>query len=239
MWIDEGPVRRAATGAVRRAATTAEPQSLTPRPQVTQQSRPVGSVTVRRAAELAERVAEAGRALDRERYVDVRRMLKPIVKEAPELASAHELLGLAHYRLGAFGLAATELEAFRALDRGVDHHPVLADCYRALRRYGEIGPLWDELRQASPSAALVAEGRIVVAGSLVDRRRIDEAIELLRPSEKVPARVRDHHLRLWYVLADLYDRNGEPTKARALFARVRSVDPSFADVEDRLRNLGA
>jgi tetratricopeptide (TPR) repeat protein len=227
-------VRRAASGAVRRAAAEpASPRPAAPRPA----PKPVGGS--KRAAELAERVAEAGRALDRERYFDVRRMLTPIVKEAPELASAHEILGLAHYRLGAWRQAVGSLEAHRALAGGVEHVPVLMDSYRALRRYAAIEPLWEELREASPSAALVAEGRIVVAGALADRGRFDDAIEVLRPGERSPTRVREHHLRMWYALADLFDRNGEPIKARSLFSRIRSVDPGFADVEERLANLGA
>jgi tetratricopeptide (TPR) repeat protein len=167
-------------------------------------------------------------------------MLTPIVREAPELASAHEVLGLAQYRLGNWRQAVVELEAFRSLSSGsTTHHAVLADCYRAMRKHAQVEELWDELRQASPSAALVAEGRIVMAGSLADRGQIDKAIEMLQQHDRMPARVRDHHLRLWYVLADLYDRNGDVTRARALFSRVRVQDPEFADVTDRLRNLGA
>jgi tetratricopeptide (TPR) repeat protein len=166
-------------------------------------------------------------------------MVTSVIKEAPDMASAHEVLGLAQYRLGNWRQAAVALEAFRSLGGGVEHHPVLADCYRAMRKYEPIEALWLELREASPSAALVAEGRIVMAGALADQGDLDGAIGLLRPSERMPSRVRDHHLRLWYVLADLYDRNGEVPKARALFTRVLSNDPEFSDVRDRLAQLGA
>ena len=37
--------------------------------------------------------------------------------------------------------------------------------------WSAVEELWDELRQASPSAELVMEGRIVMAGSLADRGR--------------------------------------------------------------------
>jgi tetratricopeptide (TPR) repeat protein len=184
-----------------------------------------------------DRVAEAARLLDRERYVDVRRMLTPVVQHAPDVAPARELLGLAHYRLGAWRKAITELEAFRALTGSVEHHPVLADCYRALKRYRDVDALWEELRAASPSAAIVAEGRIVAASALADRGRMQEAIAMLAPAERIPSKVREHHLRMWYVLADLYDRTGDITRARALFTRIRAHDADFADVGVRLANL--
>jgi hypothetical protein len=53
-----------------------------------------------------------------------------------------------------------------------------------------------------------------------------------------PKKVREHHLRQWYVLADLYDRAGDAPRSRALFGRIRAVDLDFADVAARLRQLG-
>jgi hypothetical protein len=50
-------------------------------------------------------------------------------------------------------------------------------------------------------------------------------------------RPREHHLRLWYALADLEERAGEHARARALFDRVAAHDPSFADVGARRRAL--
>ena len=51
-------------------------------------------------------------------------------------------------------------------------------------------------------------------------------------------RVQAHHLRLWYALADLYERAGEIPRAREFFGRVRKQDSSFADVAERLAALG-
>jgi len=176
--------------------------------------------------------------LDRERFGDARRMVTPVIREAPDMTSAQEILGLAQYRLGNWRQASVALEAYRTHGGGVENHPVLADCYRAMRKYGPIDALWEELKTASPSAGLVAEGRIVVAGAKADQGDIEGAIDLLRSSERAPAKVRDHHLRLWYVLADLYDRSGDVTKARSLFARILANDPEFADVGERMRQLG-
>jgi tetratricopeptide (TPR) repeat protein len=115
---------------------------------------------------------------------------------------------------------------------------VLADCYRALHRYHRVEELWEELRAASPSAALVTEGRIVTAGARADQGDLQGAIALLARSSPKPRRVRQHHLRQWYALADLYDRSGDVPQARRLFRDVLANQPGFADAEERLAALG-
>ena len=169
---------------------------------------------------------------------DAMRMLRPLRDQYPEAAAVRELLGLCHYRLGQFPAAAKELRAFADLTGSVEQHPVLMDCARAQRKWAQVNRLWEELAAASPSAALVAEGRIVMAGSLADRGRLRDAIALL---ERRGGRVQhpaEHHLRVWYVLADLNERAGDLPRARELFDRVRRADPSFADVAERLLALG-
>src|SRR5205085_1230442 len=116
--------------------------------------------------------------------------------------------------------------------------PVLADCYRALHRYQRVEDLWRELREASPSAALVTEGRIVAAGARADQGDLQGAIALLERTGPKPRRVREHHLRQWYALADLYERSGDVPRARRLFRDIVTEQPGFADVEDRLATLG-
>jgi tetratricopeptide (TPR) repeat protein len=114
---------------------------------------------------------------------------------------------------------------------------VIADCYRALRRYDQAEELWDDLRAASPDADLVAEGRIVAAGCRADQGDLTGAISLLeRPARRVE-RPRPRHLRQWYVLADLYERAGELPHARELFGRIAAADPDAFDVRQRLRAL--
>ncbi|MBO0730233.1 MAG: tetratricopeptide repeat protein, partial [Acidimicrobiaceae bacterium] len=141
------------------------------------------------------------------------------------------------YRTGQWAAAAKQLEAYRALTGSFDQHPVLADCYRALRRYEAAAELWDELRQASPGGDLVAEGRIVAAGCLSDQGDLAGAIALLERGTRRVERPRDRHLRQWYALADLYERAGEVPKARDLFARIATVDADAFDVRQRLRAL--
>jgi tetratricopeptide (TPR) repeat protein len=169
----------------------------------------------------------------------VRKILAPIAAELSTVGSVHEMYGLSLYRLGRWADAAAELELHRQLTGSVDHLPVIADCYRALHRYKKVDELWLELREVSPSAALVAEGRIVAAGAKADQDDLRGALAIMSPADTHPAKIREHHLRLWYVLADLYDRSGDVVKARALFERIREHDSDFADVDERLLSLGS
>jgi tetratricopeptide (TPR) repeat protein len=133
--------------------------------------------------------------------------------------------------------AARELEAFRGLTSSTEQHPVLADAYRALGRYDDVDELWQELRERSPSAELVIEGRIVAAGARADQGDLAGAIRLLEQGRKAVRRPGEHHLRLWYALADLYERAGDVPRARELFGRVRTAAPDFADIDRRVRAL--
>ena len=149
-----------------------------------------------------------------------------------------ELYGLTLYRLGEYRKAARELETFRLLSRSADMNAVLADCYRALHRWTAVEELWDELKAASPDPVVMADGRMVMAGALADRGKLDEAIALLEQGMGRPRKAQPYHLKQWYALADLYERAGDVPRARALFLRVRQVDPTFADVAQRLRAIG-
>ncbi|MEZ5238117.1 MAG: hypothetical protein R2716_03970 [Microthrixaceae bacterium] len=120
----------------------------------------------------------------------------------------------------------------------MEQHPVLADCYRALGRHGRVEELWAELGSASPSAELVTEGRIVMAGSLADRGELPAAISLLSKGFKLPARHGEHHLRRAYALADLYERAGDIPQARQIFERIEALSPDYLDVAERIGSLG-
>lgn len=165
-------------------------------------------------------------------------MVQPVLRELPEIALAHEIAGLCFYATGQWRKAAAELEMARQLDHSVRHHAVLADCYRALRRYDAVRDLWAELKDASPEPALMAEGRIVAAGALADQGDLAGALRLLDKAREVPKKVREHHLRQWYVLGDLHDRSGEIVQARRYFGLVAQHDAEFADVRERLAGLG-
>jgi tetratricopeptide (TPR) repeat protein len=190
-----------------------------------------------RGQKLAARIADATYAYDRERYDEARRILRSLVSEVPESPAVQELYGLVLYRVGQWAQAVRHLEAYRQLSGAYDQHPVLADCYRALRRYSEADELWEDLQLASPSGDLVAEGRIVAAGCRADQGDLAGAISVLERAGKRVDRPQERHLRQWYFLGDLYERAGEVPKARELFARVAALDPDAFDVRARLRSL--
>ena len=191
------------------------------------------------APRVERRLAQAADAFERDHLPDALRILRPLSKEAPGVPAVRELYGLALYGTGQWAAAAKELEAFRQLEGSVEQHPVLADSYRALKRYDKVAELWDELREASPGAALVTEGRIVAAGALADQGDVRGAIRLLERGPVRPSRAAAlHHARLWYALADLYERAGDTPKARDLFARVVAAEPGLADAAERLAALG-
>ena len=191
----------------------------------------------KRAERLAGRVSEAADDFLNDRFDDAARLLTGVAREVPDLAEVHELLGLVRYRQGRWRPAARELEKFRQLTGSVEQNAVLADCYRALGNHTEVGVLWDELRQVSPDAALVTEGRIVAAGDLADQDRVDEAIALLARGWRWPKRVAPHHLRRAYALADLYERAGDLPAARSLFERVAEHEPDLGEAAMRARAL--
>lgn len=189
------------------------------------------------APKIEAKLKEAAKAYQAERYGEARTVLAPLAERAPNATAVRELLGLTLYRLGRWKQAALELEAFQQMSGSTEQHPVLSDCYRALKRWDDVDRLWDELREVSPSAELVTEGRIVYAGSLADRQRLTEAVDVLAKGFKFPKHVQEHHLRRGYALADLYERAGDLPQARSMFRRIAEVEPEFGDVEDRLRAL--
>jgi hypothetical protein len=192
----------------------------------------------RRAGKVALALTDAAQAFERDRFSETLRILRPLVEEAPDSAPVRELFGLACYRDGKWAEAVRHLTAFTELSGSVDQHPVLADAHRALKHHSEVAALWDDLSQSSPSAQLVAEGRIVMAGSFADQGRLDEAISLMERGALDSRNPKDHHLRMWYCLADMYERAGDTPRARDRFQRIMAIDVNFANVAERIANLG-
>ena len=157
-WIDDGPLRSAA-----RKATLA--------PNVRSRRR---SMQGHRATQVAERLhprsprissavrtgstccqvsgaAGDGRRCARSRPFRRRPANGPArLRDLPAMAFGHEIAGLALYRTGQWRKAAAELESPGTRPH-VEPSPVLADCYRALKRYDLVDQLWLELREGSPS----------------------------------------------------------------------------------------
>lgn len=236
-WIDEGSLRDEAVAATDRAARPRrEREDAAIDPEVVAEIH--AALDPQRAKRLSDRLAMASQALDRERFDEARRITYALAKELPSVAAVHEVHGLASYRMGRWKQAAASLEAARQLRSDPALLPVLADCYRALRRWLDVESVWRAVKGASPSHEVMTEGRIVYAGSLADRGDLKGAITFLLDAERAPKRVREHHLRQWYVLADLYDRAGDAVAASRWFREVAAADADFADVRERLRALG-
>ena len=197
----------------------------------------VSAAGPRRAGKLERDLATAAQAYSAGRYYDAEKLLRPLAEAVPESAAVRELHGLALYRTGRWKLAKAELDAYQALTGDLSQYPVVADCERALGHHDAVDELWLELRQASLGVEILSEGRLVVAGSLADRGRLRDAIDLLAPYEPNRARPKEWHLRTWYALADLYERAGELPRARELFRRLAAIDSEFFDVSARLADL--
>ena len=229
-WIESPRIREQAVPPARR-----RPPRPVPAPVLAELE---GAVGKDRAGRLASKLADGVRSFERDHFDEARQLLQPVADDAPTAASVRQLLGLTYYRLGRWRQAVRELEAYGELSRSTSSTPALADAYRALGRHDKVQELWEEVRVASEDPAVVTEGRIVAAGSLADQGRLADAIALLEKGRLSAKRPEDHHLRLWYALADLYERAGEVPRARDLFERVARHDPELVDVVARRQALG-
>ena len=191
----------------------------------------------KRGARAASLLGHAAREFEDEKFVAAQKILNSLDEKSLRVAEVVELSGLINYRLGQWSKASEFLESFRRITGSTEQHPVLADCYRAQSNWTEVEILWDELRQASPNAALVTEGRLVMAGALDDQGRTSDAVRILEKGWKVPRHPKEHHLRRAYALGDLYERSGALPRARELFTWIRKHSPKFADVDERVRDL--
>ena len=152
----------------------------------------------------------------------------------------HEVIGLAAYRSGRWKQAAAELELAQQL------HPNRRAAARAGRRLPGPAPL--DRRRAGlgrRAGGLTGPGG-ARRGPHRGRRRPGrpgrpQGLRCARWAgrRQVPKRVRDHHLRQWYVLGDLHDRAGDTLEATRWFELVAGHDRDFVDVVDRLRPSAA
>lgn len=237
-WVDEG-----AEGAPRPAGRGRQPRTIARITVDDLDARVQREVRGRHGAGRAPRVlawlAQAAQHFEAHRYAQARSAVLAHMADLEGIGLAHEILGLSAYRLGRWQEAVRHLDLARELRPGDPSVAVvLADCHRALGRHHEVERLWAEVRAASPAPWILAEGRMTMAGSLADRGELAAAIRTMTHGTRDPRRVREHHLREWYVLADLYDRAGEVATARRLYAKILGEDARFADARERLGALG-
>lgn len=222
-----------------------EKKSRSPKPRRHSPGMPVPELDARQIQHLSKverdrlvrKITNAGEHFLAERFGEVEEILRPLVKKHRRIAEIQELHGLTLYRLGRWKDALEQLEYSSQLTGDIDQLPVMADCHRALGQVESVRKLWEELRMAGPEASVMTEGRIVMAGALADIGDIAGGIRLLEKGPIKTRRAREHHVRLWYALADLYERAGDHQRARRGFERIEQVEPHYADVSNRLESL--
>ena len=186
-------------------------------------------------------LTRAAEAYDRKRYEEALRLGRVVSDAVPGVAPVRELTGLAAYRADRWSMAKIHLRAHFSVTGDPEHLPLVMDCDRANHRYRAVEKTFGELEESEPTAEVLVEGRIVMASAWADQRMYQEAIELLTKAggTKQLRNPSFRHVRLWYALADIFDRAGDTASARELFARVVIAEPDAYDARSRLADLGA
>lgn len=180
---------------------------------------------------------EAAGAFAAEDYATAVKLGEQSKHMALRAGSVRELLGLAYYRTGRWQVAARELSAFRRIAGTTEQNPVIADCYRALGKPEKALELCDEIERGRVDPGVFYEGQIVAAGALADLGRLDAAIARLETLDLHPEVAAVHHIRAWYVLADLLERRGRFTQALEWFDAVTAADAEMTDAPERAQRL--
>ncbi|MDE3065769.1 MAG: tetratricopeptide repeat protein [Acidobacteriota bacterium] len=185
-------------------------------------------------------LTRAAEAYDRHRYEEALRHARTVADAVPGVAPVRELAGLAAYRAERWAMAKSNLVAHFELTGDPEHLPLVMDCDRANRRFRAVERVFAQVGEAEPTADVLTEARIVMAGALADQGKYAEAVDLLvrAGGTKQLRNPAFRHVRLWYALGDVFDRAGDPTSARELFARVVAADPDAYDARERLGDLG-
>ena len=186
-------------------------------------------------------LTKAAEAYDRKRYDEALRLGRIVADATPGVAAVRELTGLAAYRAERWNMAKIHLRAHFTVTGDPEHLALVMDCDRANHRYRAVEKTFEELEASEPSAEVLVEGRIVMASTWADQRKYSEAIDLLTRAgaTKQLRNPSFRHVRLWYALADIFDRAGDVVSARELFARVVLAEPEAYDAAARLSELGA
>jgi tetratricopeptide (TPR) repeat protein len=223
--------QRRQTSQVRRAA----PRPIHLEPAVVEELR--ATARPGKADILVQVFAEAAGAFAAGNFREAARLAEQSKHIALRAPSPRELLGLAYYRMGRWQHAARELSAFRRISGTHDQNPVLADCYRALGKPERAIELCNEIDDRKVAPEIAYEGHIVAASALADTGRIDKAIERIEALNLRPEVAEPHHIRAWYVLGDLLERQGRFTQAREWFDAAAAADPDATDASERAGRL--
>lgn len=185
---------------------------------------------------LVAKALEAFAAGDYERAANLASQAK---ENAQRSARVRELAGLALYRASRYRDAVRELLTYRRFTGRLDQNHVIADCYRALGRPDRALEICHEVTPGKVSPEIWNEVLIVAASTLADQGDIEKALAQLARADLNPPEVEPHHLRLWYVRADLLEKAGRGKEAKAMWERISTEDPNFFDVSQRLKSARA
>ena len=195
------------------------------------------------AKRLQQHLTAAFAALDHRDGATALPHLRYLKARLPRTGLLREALGVALYLHEDYKEALSELQAYRRLTGSSDQNHLVADAIRAVgegeHRIPELIQEMEAGEEPAPDAARF-EGRIVWACYLADSGDLGAGRAVLAPllEEKPDDEPEEHHLRCWYVAADLAARAGDRESARDLFTRISDHADSFFDTEQRLAALG-
>jgi len=192
-----------------------------------------------RAEQAISRMERAAQLLERG---DARGALAEAEKAkalAPRSSSVREIVGLALYQLERFREALTEMQAYRRMSGRADQNHIIADCLADGLALEQAGPLAEEaLGARGVAVAAKTEAVIVAASALADQRKFDQALGLLRRIRTRDDVAGPEVLRVWYVTADILERQGRKQDAAREFRKIMRHDAGAYDVAERLERLG-
>ena len=240
-WIDVDELEAAGADAVARGRSRRRAPSEPAHPcdHVEDRSGPSwrGPSAPAAVERVEQRLKDASRAFEAERYRDAARILKKLADDAPTAPAVRELYGLTLYRPGSGAprpASSRPSASSPARPSSTRCWPTATGRCASTPRSTSSGT---SCGAASPGAELVTEGRIVAAGALADQGDAAGAVRLLEQGFTFPKRPREHHLRRAYALADAYERAGDvragPRAVRAHRARSIPTSPTSASA---LRN---
>jgi tetratricopeptide (TPR) repeat protein len=114
-----------------------------------------------------------------------------------------------------------------------DRDPEYADCERALGRPEKAVDILADIAAQDVDEEVIVEGLVVAAGALIDLDRADDAVKMLELGPLRPAQAQQHHLRLFYALADALERAGRRAESRGWWDAIYAEDPDFFDIAKR------
>jgi predicted Zn-dependent protease len=178
-----------------------------------------------------EALGEASSALSEGRFHQALRHAKRAKELTPRDATVREVLGLAAYRVGAWGEALRELRTYRRFTGEATHIPVELDSLRALGRFDDVEQAWSQFAGLDVKPSVRKEALVVYASFLLDQGKVSDARRLVSPRPLAPE-PGEADLRVWYVAARAAAVAGDATEARRLRDAILIADPGFPGMDE-------